>query len=131
MNWFVFSMFNWNQKSVQVEVLARSESVVWQQLMLLVKNCQLVKQRILGVLKTSRLYHIDTGCRKTSRLYHIDIGCRKTSRLYQPYRYRLQKKSWMDSVLFEGYVRELNAEFKAKEGKCALITVLHIMRISY
>ena len=38
-----------------------------------------------------------------------------------PYRYRLQKKSWMDSVLFEGYVRELNAEFKAKEGKCALI----------
>ena len=35
--------------------------------MLLVKNCQcllLVKKRILDVLKTSRLYHVDIGCRK-------------------------------------------------------------------
>ena len=44
----------------------------------------LVKQRILGVLKTPRLYHVDIGRRK--------------------------KAGWA----FEKWVREINAEFKAK-----------------
>ena len=35
--------------------------------------------------------------------------------------YRSSEKSWMDSVLFEECVREINAEFKAKERKVVLI----------
>ena len=63
--------------------------------MLLLKNCQcflLVKQRILGVLKLSKLYHEDIG----------------------------RRKSLMDSALVEEWMREVNAEFKAKERKIAL-----------
>ena len=37
------------------------------------------------------------------------------------WRYRSQKRSWMDSVLCEEQVREINVEFKAKERKVALI----------
>ena len=47
--------------------IPRLESMVWEPLMLLVKNYQcllLVKQRILGVLKTSRPHHVDVGRRK-------------------------------------------------------------------
>ena len=38
-----------------------------------------------------------------------------------PCRYQLQKKSWMDSVFFEEWVRESNAKFKAKKRKVGLI----------
>ena len=38
-----------------------------------------------------------------------------------PCRYWSQNKSWMDSVLIENWVREENAEFKAKGRKIALL----------
>lgn len=38
-----------------------------------------------------------------------------------PYRYRLQKKSWMDRTLFEEWVRELDRTFMGKGRKDALI----------
>ena len=38
-----------------------------------------------------------------------------------PCRYWFQKKGWMDTALFEEWVRGINAEFKAKERKVALI----------
>ena len=54
------------------------------------------------------------------------IGIAKNPRCFKnlqtlPCRYRSQKKSWTDSDLFEEWVREINAEFKAKERKIALI----------
>ena len=53
----------------------------------------MVKQRIPGFLKTSRLYHVDIG-------RNIKVG-------------------W--TALFEEWVREINAEFKAKERKVKTI----------
>ena len=38
-----------------------------------------------------------------------------------PWRYRSQEKSWVDGVLFEEWVREINAELKTKVRKIALI----------
>ena len=54
------------------------------------------------------------------------IGKAKNPRCFKyihtlPCRYWSQKKSWMDSELFEEWVRELNAELKAKELKVLLI----------
>ena len=36
-------------------------------------------------------------------------------------RYRSQRKSWMDSVLFEEWVRDVNKKFQAEGRKVALI----------
>ena len=38
-----------------------------------------------------------------------------------PCRYRAQKKSWMDSILFEEWVREINKMFQAEERNVLLI----------
>ena len=38
-----------------------------------------------------------------------------------PCRYRAQKKSWMDGVLFEEWVRNLNKKFESEKRKVALI----------
>ena len=38
-----------------------------------------------------------------------------------PCRYRWQRKSWMDSVLFEEWVRDVNKKFQAEGRKVALI----------
>ena len=38
-----------------------------------------------------------------------------------PCRYRSQRKSWMDSILFEEWVRDVNEKFQAEERKVALI----------
>lgn len=38
-----------------------------------------------------------------------------------PCRYRAQKKSWMDSVLFEEWIRELDCKFEREGRKIALI----------
>ena len=38
-----------------------------------------------------------------------------------PCRYRSQRKSWMDSILFEEWVRGVNEKFQAEERKVALI----------
>ena len=37
------------------------------------------------------------------------------------FRYRSQRKSWMDSVLFEEWVRDVNKKFQAEGRKVALI----------
>ena len=38
-----------------------------------------------------------------------------------PCRYQSQRKSWMDSILFEEWVRDVNKKFQAEERKVALI----------
>ena len=107
-------------------------------------NVQLKPEKCSGGnISKARISGLAAANAAGKKLPMLVIGKAKNPRCFKniqalPYRYRLQKKSWMDSVLFEDYVRELNAEGKcagklnaAKEGKCALITVLHIMRISY
>ena len=54
------------------------------------------------------------------------IGKSKTPRCFKnvsslPCRYRSQKKSWMDSALFEEWVRELDVKFHKQSRKIALI----------
>ena len=54
------------------------------------------------------------------------IGKSKTPRCFKnvsslPCRYRSQKKSWMDSALFEEWVRELDVKFEKQNRKIALI----------
>ena len=54
------------------------------------------------------------------------IGKAKNPRCFKnikklPCRYRSQRKSWMDSVLFEEWVRDVNKKFKAEGRKVALI----------
>ena len=38
-----------------------------------------------------------------------------------PCRYRAQKKNWMDGILFEEWVRDLNKKFESEKRKVALI----------
>ena len=54
------------------------------------------------------------------------IGKVKNPRYYRnirklPCRYRSQRKSWMDSVLFEEWMRNVNKKFQPKGRKVALI----------
>ena len=54
------------------------------------------------------------------------IGKAKNPRCFKnikkrPCRYRSQRKSWMDSVLFEEWVRDVNKKFHAEGRKVALI----------
>ena len=54
------------------------------------------------------------------------IGKTKNPRCFKnikklPCRYRSQRKSWMDSVLFEEWVRDVNKKFQAEGRKVALI----------
>ena len=54
------------------------------------------------------------------------IGKAKNPRCFKnikklPCRYRSQRKSWMDSVLFEEWVRDVNKKFQAEGRKVALI----------
>ena len=54
------------------------------------------------------------------------IGKSKAPRCFKnvislPCRYRSQKKSWMDSTLFEEWVRELDVKFQKENRKIALI----------
>lgn len=54
------------------------------------------------------------------------IGKAKNPRCFKnikklPCRYRAQKKSWMDSILFEEWVREINKMFQAEERNVVLI----------
>ena len=54
------------------------------------------------------------------------IGKSKARRCFKnvtslPCRYRSQKKSWMDSTLFEEWVRELDVKFQKENRKIALI----------
>ena len=41
-----------------------------------------------------------------------------------PYDYKSQKKSWMNSQIFEEWVRKLDRKFRADDGKIALITTI-------
>ena len=90
-------------------------------------NVQLKPEKCSGGnISKARISGLAAANAAGKKLPMLVIGKAKNPRCFKniqalPYRYRLQKKSWMDSVLFEDYVRELNAEFKAKEGKCALI----------
>ena len=38
-----------------------------------------------------------------------------------PCRYRAQRKSWMDSALFEEWLRDLNKKFAVEDRKVAMI----------
>ena len=54
------------------------------------------------------------------------IGQAKNSRCFKnikklPCRYRSQRKSWIDSVLFEEWVRDINKKFQVERRKVALI----------
>ena len=54
------------------------------------------------------------------------IGKSKSPRCFKgikhlPCRYRNQNKSWMDSVLFEEWIREMDTKFTKKKKKVALI----------
>lgn len=54
------------------------------------------------------------------------IGKSKTPRCFKnvtslPCRYRSQQKSWMDSTLFEEWVREINRKFQRENRKIAMI----------
>ena len=54
------------------------------------------------------------------------IGKAKNPRCFKnikklPCRYRSQRKSWMDSVLFEEWMRNVNKKFQPKGRKVALI----------
>ena len=54
------------------------------------------------------------------------IGKSKNPRCFKnvrslPCRYRSQRKSWMDSALFEEWVRELDGKFLRENRKIALI----------
>ena len=54
------------------------------------------------------------------------IGKAKNPRCFKnikklPCRYRSQRKSWMDSVLFEEWVRDVNKKFQTEESKVAWI----------
>ena len=60
------------------------------------------------------------------KLLMFVIGESKAPRCFKnvislPSRYRSQKKSWMDSTLFEEWVRELDVEFQKENQKIALI----------
>ena len=61
-----------------------------------------------------------------SKLPMFVIGKAKKPRCFKniktlPCRYRAQKKSWMDGVLFEEWVRDLNKKFESEKRKVALI----------
>ena len=61
-----------------------------------------------------------------SKLPMFVIGKTKKPRCFKniktlPCRYRAQKKSWMDGVLFEEWVRDLNKKFESEKRKVALI----------
>ena len=61
-----------------------------------------------------------------SKLPMFIIGKAKKPRCFKniktlPCRYRTQKKSWMDGVLFEEWVRDLNKRFESEKRKMALI----------
>ena len=57
-----------------------------------------------------------------SKLPMFVIGKAKKPRCFTlPCRYRAQKKSWMDGVLFEEWVRGLNKKFESEKRKVALI----------
>ena len=67
------------RKSAPEENIPRLESLVGPPLMLLVKNYKcllLVKQKILGVLETSRFYHVDSGRTKKAEwtVYYLKSG---------------------------------------------------------
>ena len=54
------------------------------------------------------------------------VGKAKNPRCFKnikklPCRYRSQRKSWIDSVLFEEWVRDVNKKFQAEGIKVALI----------
>ena len=54
------------------------------------------------------------------------IGKAKNPRCFKnmkklPCRYRSQRKNWMDSVLFEKWVRDVNKKFRAERRKVVLI----------
>ena len=54
------------------------------------------------------------------------IGKSKKPRCFKnvkhlPYDYKSQKKSWMDSIIFEEWVRKLDRKFGAEKRKIALI----------
>ena len=61
-----------------------------------------------------------------NKLPRFVIGKTKNPRCFKnikklPCRYRSQRKSWMDSVLFEEWVRDVNKKFQAEGRKVALI----------
>ena len=61
-----------------------------------------------------------------NKLSTFVIGKAKNPRCFKnikklPCRYRSQRKSWMDSVLFEERLRDINKKFQSEERKVALI----------
>ena len=61
-----------------------------------------------------------------SKLPIFDTGKAKKPRCFKniktlPCRYHAQKKNWMDDVLFEEWVRDLNKKFESEKRKVALI----------
>ena len=61
-----------------------------------------------------------------SNLLMFVIGKAKKPRCFKntktlPCKYRAQKKSWMDGVLFDEWVRDLNKKFESEKRKVALI----------
>ena len=61
-----------------------------------------------------------------SKLPMFVIGKAKKPRCFKniktlPYRYHAQKKSWIDDVLFEEWVRDLNKQFESEKRKVTLI----------
>ena len=61
-----------------------------------------------------------------SKLPMFVVGKAKKPRCFKniktlPCRYRAQKKSWMDGVLFEEWLRDLNKTFKSEKRKVSLI----------
>ena len=87
---------SWKQRNVQVVNTAIPGLLVWQLPVPLTINCLcllLLKQNIQGVLKTLRNLPVDIN----------------------------HKKRWMDSVLLEEWVRDVNKTFQAEWREVALI----------
>ena len=92
------------------------------------KSYQLKTEKCSGS-KHSQIRIIDLAAANavSNKLPMFVIGKAKNSGCFKgtknlPCRYRSQRKSWMDSVLFEEWVRDVNKKFQAEGRKVALIT---------
>ena len=91
------------------------------------KSLHLQDERCVGGKHSKlRLTRLAAGNAAREKLPMFVIGKSKSPRCFKnikhlPCRYRGQNKSWMDSILFEEWVREIDRRFTAEGKKNALV----------
>ena len=78
---------------------------------------KLSKVRITGMVSATGMASANAAGDKLP-MFVIDIG---KARKFLPCRYRHQKKSWMDGILFEEWARELDRKFLSEGRNVALV----------